>query len=189
MSKTFKRVGFMMKFWENIKVIFSGYNLEPKIYISDQLRNKNDLIKDISQKRVLLFKLNKKIKNSIFLISFLCLLFIGYISINNLLIPEKKVFNQYIEDYSIRLDKLNNSGTKDAIENTEILIALSFIQEGDYKSASLLLSNMEGEEAEWLRALCYIRLKNNLAAKASLRKIVESKGKYSLSAKEILDKY
>jgi hypothetical protein len=48
------------KIWEFVKIHFSSYDLEPRTLVSDQTRDKNDLV----QKRLLLNKLNRKVKLS-----------------------------------------------------------------------------------------------------------------------------
>ncbi len=165
------------------------YNLSPRFHIQDQNRGKRDLINDLIQKRILVNKLNKRFRLSFMYSAIVSLLFFGYVIIdsNAVMGPERKVFNSYVSDFSIRLNSMNSN--EQSVEDAEILVALSFIKDGDYKQASMLLSALKCERASWLRALCCIRMGEDQVAMKALREIIDSKGEFSLSAKQVLNKY
>lgn len=183
------KLRYLTKVFRYFKNLFPIYNFGPIVRKSDYDRDKADLIHEIQRKRALTEILGKKIEFYFVLTCFLSLL-LAYSFVNHYFIhAEKRTTKRYIEQFSMRLENINNASSDFLVENAEIVIALSFINDGEFEKASLLLSGLKNEDADWLMALCYIRLKKDFAAKAALRKIIGSKGYYSVSAQEVLNKY
>ena len=165
------------------------YNFEPPKTSYDNNRDKSELILALRTRTLLITSLTKKLQIYFIVICFLILLIVGYITVIYFSFT-KNTINNYFDAYNSRVNFSNKPYIVDEyIVEKEIHIALSFIRDKDYEKGILFLYDIEGEEAEWLRSLCYIKLKNENKAKSSLRRIVRSKGCYSLSAQEILQKY
>ena len=172
-----------------ISYIIPFYNLKPTIFVSDIHRDKDDLVNDLARKRLLINQLNKRFEISILAGVLILLVFGSYIVFQNANRPQNRVFNTYMSELGVRLNNISNKSDDELIREAEIVIALSMINEGDFNDAALFLSGIKSENAEWLKALCFIRIENNIAAKTALQKILKSKGKYSKNAKELLNNY
>ncbi len=183
------KLRYFTKVFRYFKNLFPLYNFGAIAVESDYSRDKTDLIHDIQRKRALLKILGKKIRIYFFLAGLMGLImaynFIGSYFVHT----EKRAARHYIEQFNMRLENMNNTDPGFLMENAEIVITLSFIKDGEFEKAALLLSGLKGEDAEWLLALCYIRLEEDDAAKATLQKIIGSKGHYSVSANNVLNKY
>lgn len=169
--------------------IIPFYNLRPTVYISDYERDKNELVDDLARKRVLIHQLNKRFEISIFVGATIFIFLLFYVVFQNANKPQERVFNTYISEFGIRLNQYSEKSNDEVIGDAEIIIALSMINEEKYNDAALYLSGITGESSDWLKALCFIRLEKDVAAKTTLRKILKSKGKYSLNAKQLLENY
>jgi hypothetical protein len=181
------KLRFFKTVFGHLRNLLPIYDFGTIVQNSDYNRDKTDLIHDIQRKRALTQKLGKKIEFYFALTCFLSLL-LTYSSINHYFIhTEKRAANHYIEQFNMRIENMNSPGS--LVKNTEIVIALSFIKEGEFEKASRLLLGLKNEDAEWLMTLCYIRLKKDSEAKGALQKIIGSKGHYSVSAQEVLNKY
>lgn len=178
---------FLKNTLSRIRLKLPIYNFTSSANIQDEKRDRFDLINDIRRKRFVLSVLKRKLANQFYIILLLLILLSGtmftYYSLNF----ERRIFKNYLHSFTDKIYTEKN--TSNLIEDTELIIAFSYIKEGKYDNAAMVLANSETEDSQWLRALCYIRLKNVMAAKASLNRIAFNKGVYSTSAKNILKKY
>ena len=181
--------GIFEKIANDIKHILPVYDFGPAVRESDYNRGKDELILDIQRKRELTRILGRKVW-LYFMSTFILGLFLTLsITVFYFADSEDRVTKRYMEQFGMRLEDMNPNNTEHIIENSEILVALSFLKDGEYEKGAILLSTFESEDAKWLEALCYVKTGNDIAAKAALRKIVNSKGDYSVSAQQILNNY
>ena len=166
------------------------YNFEPIETTSDFERNKTELVFEVQRKRSLINKLNKKAR-CYFALTCLSISFtICNITINYFSDTETDVLTNYLEEFDNKLELIYSlNAVSELANNNDIMIPLLFIKDRDYEKAVLLLSRIDTPEAKWLLSLCYLKLENRIAAKESLINVVSSKGKYSLTAQEVLQTY
>lgn len=175
----------------------------------DTERSFEDLVYDVKQKRKLtwkLLRLNKKYR--IGLISYVLLTFIlaGFFVLKPLvsISPEEETFNQHYGNFKnryISLYGLGVSNTEDfrkaltlvkdynILVESNMLVALSTIEDDDFSKAIFILAELDSPESEWLLALCYLKTAQKERAKKVLLKITGEKSLFAMDAEDILIKH
>lgn len=145
--------------------------------------NRNELIDEIKWKTALVHKLNNKLKYRTALGPVFCFVYMATMFAPKLLTTENKMSAKYVAEVTWRL-KNNADRAKDSPE-TEMP---RLFKKGGYAQTFERISARNAHEAKWISALCNMHLNNTAEAKIQLVDIVGSKGVYSVSAKELLDK-
>lgn len=187
--------------------LFSIYNLsEMDSEKSDLNRRFEDLVIDVKQKRKLntiLIRANKRLKIAVNLCLVAILLISGIFAVNIYLNSDIKTFNyhyknfkgRYISSYGLVLtdpgdfrELSNIVEENNIVVESNMLMAMVAIEKHDYNKAIIILSQINNDEAKWLKALCLLRLDEKVKARKIFEGLIEKNSLFSLESQDILEK-
>ena len=104
------------------------------------------------------------------------------------LFDERKTIDSGIKAYLAKdYKQAANALVKDSIFiDTRMMRAIANIEQGEYLTAIEQLKEINNHKAEWLQALCLIRIEDDTKARQLLEKIMNNSGRFSMQAEEIL---
>ncbi len=189
---------------DNSHVILGKEALSEAKIKTDKNCTKEELINELESNRKIISRLFRKRTTHWILVSTILLITVSVYSFLELTTEdEKETFRKYYKLYSERksinhgIEAFINRDYTEAAKNlTDTIVidariykAISLIEEEEYRMAGTILNKIDTQEAEWLWALCLLRIEHHFEAKHSFEKIYEGKGLFSQQAKEILQEH
>ena len=91
-----------------------------------------------------------------------------------------------VENYAHHLSLMNEAERQD---NLAMLDVFSLIERKDFYRAIDKLETLKGEDKEFLKALCLLKVKNDTKAFTAFSEIAERDGEFSVQARKVLNKH
>ncbi len=170
------------------------------------IQNEKQTQEELKDSKSYYFKYIKmKRRRNFFCISlvFLCVTIItALITIDLKTTSNKELFNRYYREYCSHRDNydeiesyikgdyeevINNVEKDSLFINARLLVINSMVKKKEFNTAIEYINKPRNVDEEFLKALCYLRLKNDFEAEELFSIIYKEKGIYSIWAKKILD--